>query len=92
MPYATSEFSNNINLSNAGYARLGSYNIGTQWTAPQAFAPSMATIVVPSYGAPGYQTLLHDQQYPSGGGYFTIGAAYPENQCSSVRFSERMCS
>lgn len=79
--------------SSPGYAMLGTYNMGTQWTAPQAFAPSMATVVVPTFGAPGYDTLLHNQAQPSGGGYFNIMTAYPSfaaDQCTA--FSSRMCS
>lgn len=75
-----------------GYSTLGTYNKGTQWTAPQAFAPSMATIVVPTFGAPGYDTLLHNQSQPNGSGYFNIMTAYPSfaaNNCTS--FSNRLC-
>ena len=75
-----------------GYAQLGTYNMGTQWTAPQAFAPSMATVVVPTFGAPGYDTLLHNQPQPNGSGYFTITTAYPAfSSKNCTRFSQRLC-
>lgn len=87
------EFQQTLTNNSAGYAMLGTYNMGTQWTAPQAFAPSMATIVVPTFGAPGYNTLLHNQQVPSGSGYFTIQSAYPSYQTDEcTTFAASMCS
>jgi hypothetical protein len=70
---------------------LGTYNTNTQWTAPQAFAPSMATVVVPTFGAPGYDTLLHNQPRPSGVNYFNITSAYPQYGNSCTAFATRMC-
>jgi hypothetical protein len=58
------------------YATLTHYNNGSRGMSPPV--PRTTTsgyYIVPAYGAPGYNTLMHDAA-PSCSGYFGIDAAY----------------
>lgn len=87
-----SEFYNKQAGSGAwGYATLANYN-DIQAAAPMApvpsGTPSMAMTVVPTFGAPGYDTLMHGMKVPTSGSYFQIQNAYPQ-KCTG--FTSRLC-
>ena len=63
------------------YAQLGSYNLGFRGIRPPVPMTSVSGYyVVPTYSAPGYDTLTHGPPGcgcgESGGNYFSIGKAY----------------
>lgn len=60
------------------YARLGAYAAGFRGIRPPVPMTTVAGYyVVPTYSAPGYDTLTHGPpECGSGGPYFTIGKAY----------------
>lgn len=68
--------------SGCNYARLGAYAAGFRGIRPPVPMTTVAGYyVVPSYSAPGYDTLTHGPpEYGcngnSGGPYFSIGKAY----------------
>lgn len=65
----------NGNNSGCGnYSMLGSYSAGRGIRPPIPTTNVSGYYIVPSYSAPGYQTLTHGP--PSCGPYFTIGKAY----------------
>jgi hypothetical protein len=87
------------NRSSAGggcsYASLAQYNqgYGAAAMAPvPATTPSMATTIVPTFGAPGYDTLQHGANVPGCGGYFNIKMAYPQYDNNCTAFTSRMCN
>lgn len=64
---------------NSQYARLGTYAAGFRGIRPPIPMTTVAGYyVVPTYSAPGYDTLTHGAPDCSGsnGSYFTIGKAY----------------
>ncbi len=63
---------------NSQYARLGAYVAGFRGIRPPVPMTTVAGYyVVPTYSAPGYDTLTHGQpDCSSGGPYFSIGKAY----------------
>ena len=59
------------------YATLGKYTGGFQGIRPPIPTTTVSGYyVVPSYSAPGYQTLSHGPPSGCGGPYFNIGKAY----------------
>jgi hypothetical protein len=59
------------------YARLGAYTGGFRGIRPPVPTTTVAGYyVVPSYSAPGYDTLQHGSSQLSSGPYFSIGRAY----------------
>lgn len=64
--------------SNTNYARLGAYAAGYRGIRPPIPTTTVAGYyVVPTYSAPGYDTLTHGApDCCSGGPYFSIGKAY----------------
>jgi hypothetical protein len=60
------------------YARLGAYAAGFRGIRPPVPMTTVAGYyVVPTYSAPGYDTLTHGPpDCNSGNSYFTIGKAY----------------
>jgi|GEM_PF-3954949 len=62
--------------SSCSYATLSHYNNGSKGMHPPVpQGTESGTYIVPSYGAPGYGTLMHDTA-PGCAGYFDIGDAY----------------
>ena len=63
---------------NSQYARLGAYAAGFRGIRPPVPMTTVAGYyVVPSYSAPGYDTLTHGPpDCNTGNAYFTIGKAY----------------
>ena len=84
-------------MSFSEYNTLGNYNSygtpagrGIHPPVP-AGTPSMAIQVIPVYGAPGYETLSHDNRL-SAGGHFTIQNAYPNYANNCDKFAQRLCA
>lgn len=62
-------------FGSSNYARLGTYAAGFRGIRPPIPTTTVAGYyVVPTYSAPGYDTLTHG--YSTGGPYFSIGQAY----------------
>lgn len=62
--------------SSCSYATLSHYNHGSKGMQPPVPKGTVSgAYIVPSYGAPGYGTLMHGAA-PSCSGYFDIGDAY----------------
>lgn len=69
---------NNTTVGGFGcsYATLSNYNNGNQGVRPAMPASSVSGhYIVPSYSAPGYDTLSHGSA-PSCSGYFSVQNAY----------------
>lgn len=63
-----------VSGSGCSYATLSHYNNGSQGMQPPRPAGTVTgAYIVPSYGAPGYNTLQYE---PTCSGYPTIGQAY----------------
>lgn len=60
------------------YATLGNYTGGFKGGIRPPVPTTSVTgyYIVPSYSAPGYQTLTHGPPSENGGPYFNIGKAY----------------
>lgn len=86
-------YKSSVGSASCGYATLGAYNMG----AGGPLAPVPATtnasgqIVVPQYGASGYNTLTHNVKVPSCSGHFNIQNAYPNAEGNCVSFVARSC-
>lgn len=78
------------------YATLSNYNMGfgAGAVAPvPAGTPSMSTVIVPNFGAPGYDTLQHGKAgSETCGNHFSIKNAYPQFPNSCTTFTSRQCS
>jgi hypothetical protein len=97
MTYATSEYSKpTVGAPGCSYASLHNYNqnyFGRANTgAPKvASMASNEVIIVPSYGASGYRSLMHQKQ-PTCSGYYSVSSAYPRNGCATMAASSmRSC-
>jgi hypothetical protein len=68
------------------YAQLGAYNLGFSGIRPPVPLTAVSGYyVVPSYTAPGYDTLTHGSSGDSAGNYFNINRAYGagSNSCNT---------
>ena len=79
------------------YTTLSEYNQGYYGKgniAPVPVdSPSVSTIVVPSWGGPGYDTLFHcSGSDDAGNGYYSLNNAYPSFPDNCGRFTNRLCS
>ena len=88
-----SEYSNNsVSGLSCSYARLASYNKGSN-NGP-AITPGSVSgkYIVPAYGAPGYNTLTA-KGVPSCSGYYNINSAYGKNsgEGCSTQFVQKLC-
>jgi hypothetical protein len=87
-----SEYNNSaVNGASCSYANLSHYNQG----CAKAPAPSANNVcgmyIVPTYSAPGYNTLTHGGA-PSCSGYFNIKGAYGANAGScNTRYVQKLC-
>jgi len=82
----------NCGVGACAYASLANYNNGSQGMSPPVPRGTVSGFyVVPAYGAPGYNTLMHDSA-PSCSGYFNIGAAYgtSADNCGT-QFVRKLC-
>ena len=84
--------------SGCSYATLNSYNQnyfgrngGAVGSAVASQTKSLETVVVPSYGGVGYNSLAYTQQEPQCGGYYNVRNAYPNFANGCGRFSSRQC-
>ena len=86
-----SEYNNSTSAYSAcNYATLSSYNMGKSGV-PVPKGNVSGVYVVPTYSAPGYNTLIHNAQ-PSCGGYFDIGDAYRSKSGScNTQFVKKLC-
>ena len=74
------------------YATLSNYNNGSQGMNPPLRKGDVSgSYIVPSYGAPGYGTLMHGAA-PSCSGYFDINDAYKNKggRCNT-QFVRKLC-
>jgi hypothetical protein len=97
------EYSNAVVSSNGcSYATLNHYNENYSGRRPvNAPVPSQTRsnqiVIVPSFGGPGYQSLMHSQnsgcgrKTPSCSGYYSVYNAYPSSSNACAQFSSRMC-
>lgn len=91
---SNSEYNNtSVTGSSCSYANLSHYN--KSW--PGQVQPSVpagnvsGSYIVPSYGAPGYQTLTSDK--PSCSGYFGISNAYGNmGKSCGTKFVSKLCN
>ena len=94
-----------VNSSSAcNYTTLGHYNAVNPGTVEHARASASAHpigpggerqgfYIVPTWGAPGYDTLTHGLRAPTCSGHFNISQAYGANAAScNTTFVERLCS
>jgi len=85
---------NNSTVGGVGcsYASLSSYNNGNKGVRPAMQATNVSgKYVVPSYSAPGYNTLSHNVA-PTCSGYFSIQAAYGGNGGScGTKYVQSLC-
>lgn len=88
-----SEFNNStVNGSACAYANLNNYNNGVQGMRPPVPASTVSgQYIVPNYGAPGYNTLMHNNA-PSCSGYFNIQSAYGNDGSGcNTQYSTKLC-
>ncbi len=87
-------YKSSVGSAACGYATLGSYNMGGGGSmAPvPVTASASGQVVVPQYGAAGYNTLTHNVQGRSCNGHFNIQTAYPSADGNCVNFVARTCS
>jgi len=70
------------------YATLSTYNNANGMQVPRPVGTATGYIV-PSYGAPGYNTLVHSQD---SAGYPNIGSAYRNNNGScNQQYVRKLC-
>ena len=75
------------------YATLAKYNQGSVGMKPQVTPGTVSGhYIVPSYSAPGYNTLTHGRTAPSCSGFFNITNAYKgaEGACNQ-KFVRKLC-
>lgn len=89
------EYNNSsVSAGACAYATLSHYNNGSQGLnkVPVPRSTVSGVYVVPTYGAPGYNTLTHGNAAPSCSGFFNIGNAYGKgaNNCNT-QFVKRLC-
>lgn len=96
MPGQYSEYSRpTVTSGGCSYATLDNYN-QNYFGRGMVGAPTMSQTrsheiyVVPSYGGPGYDKLMH-AKYPSCSGYYDVNSAYPNYPNACGRFSSRLC-
>lgn len=85
-----------VSGSGCSYATLDNYNQnyfgrGTVGAPVMSQTRSNEIVVIPSYGGPGYNTLMH-QNRPTCAGYYSINSAYPSyssNTCG--QYSSNLC-
>lgn len=90
-----SEYNNSITSGpSCAYARLGSYNKGhgAGAMAPVPATTTSGVYVVPTYSAPGYNTLMHGKKVPGCFPYFGLQAAYGKgaNNCKQS-YTTKLC-
>jgi hypothetical protein len=80
------------------YAMASSTNANSSVSSPNFSTSVSGYYVVPSYSAPGYDTLTHGQDVQHGGKYFQINRAYGSNNNSSncaafgnTQYMSKMC-
>lgn len=81
-----------VSGSSCSYATLSHYNNGSKGMQPPVPRETVSgSYVVPSYSAPGYNTLNHGAT-PSCSGFFNIGDAYKSNggNCNT-KFVKKLC-
>lgn len=96
MPGNYSEYTRpTVASGGCSYTTLDNYN-QNYFGRGAVGAPNMAqlrsneVVVVPSYGGPGYNTLMHQKQ-PTCSGYYDISSAYPSYPNTCGQFSARLC-
>lgn len=75
--------------SSCGYSRLSCYN-PTSATMAQAL-PSAGQQIIPTYDAPGYNTLQHGSMGASCGGHFSYSDAYGASKGCTQNYNTRAC-
>ena len=86
-----------VSSNGCAYATLDSYN-QNYWGRAGIVGPpvmsqgqSMETVVIPSYGGIGYNTLAYNQNNLSCSGYYNVKSAYPSYPNACGRFSAQQC-
>lgn len=72
-----------------GYPSLGCYN--PQSAASGQALPPTGKQIIPTYDAPGYNTLQHGAKNPSCGGHFSYMNAYSHAQGCNQNYTTRVC-
>lgn len=81
--------------SSCSYKHLSTMNTGSK---PAHHASSKGHFMVPTYGAPGYNTLNHgvDAKHANCNGHFTISQAYSNGKGNSgkcnQKYVKKMCN
>jgi len=83
-----------VGSGGCSYATLNNYNqnyFGRGGVGAPVLSQTRSNeiVVVPSYGGPGYNSLMNQKQ-PTCSGYYSVNSAYP-NYPSCGQFSSRMC-
>ena len=96
MPHNHGEYTRpSVASGGCSYSTLYNYNQdyygrGLVGAPTLAQARSHETIIVPSYGGPGYQNLVHSTT-PTCTGYYSIDSAYPSYPNACGQFNSRLC-
>lgn len=91
--YPTEYMGASVNAGGCTYASLQNYNQGYYGRSILAPVPattsSMETVVVPSFGSPGYNVMSGTG--PVCAGYPSIVGAYPNYPAGCSQFTSRLC-
>jgi hypothetical protein len=85
-------YNSSVNGLSCSYATLAHYNNGSAGMRPPVPATTVSgKYIVPTWSAPGYNTLMHND-VPSCSGYFNIQAAYGKDAGScSTKYVTKLC-
>lgn len=80
-----------VGAPSCSYANLAAYNNGGKGMQPPVPRGTVSGVyVVPNYGAPGYDTLMHGSA-PSCSGYFNIDGAYRGGGDCNQQYVKKLC-
>lgn len=91
-PHYVDHHGSTVSSNSCSYATLSNYNHRNQGTSPPLRKGDVSgSYVVPSYGAPGYDTLSHGVAH-SCSGYFDVNDAYKSKGGScNTQFVRKLC-